>query len=63
MLCLGMQGNFYCGHRWDGEVPGGIEIRPWICENAKSGSGVKRVICIVPVRISACHTCEDAQLI
>lgn len=52
MLHLGMQNSSYCGHRWDGEPPGDDEIKPWICENAKSEPGVKRAICIVTVRIN-----------
>jgi hypothetical protein len=52
MLYLGMQSSFYCGHRLDSEAPGDFEIKPWICEYAKSESGVKREICIVTAHIS-----------
>lgn len=52
MLHFGMQSSFYCGHRWDGEASGDVEMKPWLCENAKSESGVKRVISIVTVNIS-----------
>jgi hypothetical protein len=45
-------------HRWDSKAPCDIEMKPRICEDAKSESGIIRLICVVTV-----HMCVFVRML